>query len=311
MSSDRFNRQFILLDFRDLDNPDYLAFVRSPEFSTYLLMRRYIWRSRQTHHMGLDVHYARGLLTCSLDRERMAEQLGGVSIRTISNDLAQLERRGVIQVQHTGRQNIYVLGRWGEDDGAYYETWHVDRLHVREEENFPSEAQNEAVPARQEENFPSDEKSQISPARQAESFPSDTRKSFLSEVNVPASMNREGNREQNRDRFEDSKSPFTMIEEDRRVISDYLADFAREFKDDAPLASSITRAMNLYLPSGLTLNEFIGVLMSARVTTQRRSSTISKPSSRPGAIAAKNKMPYFFEVVRSLIGESDLRDISR
>ena len=42
MSSERFNRQFVLLDFKDLDNPDFLAFVRSPEFSTYLLMRRYI-----------------------------------------------------------------------------------------------------------------------------------------------------------------------------------------------------------------------------------------------------------------------------
>src|SRR5215203_1770311 len=156
MSTDRFNRQFILIDFRDLENPDYLAFVRSPEFSTYLLMRRHIWRSRQPHHMGLEALYSQGFLACSLDRERMAEQLGGVSIRTISNDLSQLERRRVIAVQHTGRQNIYVLGRWGDDDGAYFETWFVDRLHLREEENFPSDAQSEVMLIREEENFPSD-----------------------------------------------------------------------------------------------------------------------------------------------------------
>jgi len=92
MSNERFNRQFILLDFKDLDNPEYLAFVRSPEFSTYLLMRRYVWRSTHPHHMGLETLYQQGFLTCSLDREKMAEQLGGVSIRTVTNDLTALER---------------------------------------------------------------------------------------------------------------------------------------------------------------------------------------------------------------------------
>src|SRR5215204_3248207 len=128
MSTDRFNRQFILIDFRDLEIPDYLAFVRSPEFSTYLLMRRHIWRSRQPHHMGLEALYSQGFLACSLDRERMAEQLGGVSTRTVSNDLVALERRGVIRVRATGRQNIYVLGWWGEEEGVYYEAFYADRL---------------------------------------------------------------------------------------------------------------------------------------------------------------------------------------
>src|SRR5215217_3960603 len=58
MGSENFNRQFILLDFRDLDNPEFLGFVRAPEFSTYLLMRRHIWRSPQPHYMGLHELYA-------------------------------------------------------------------------------------------------------------------------------------------------------------------------------------------------------------------------------------------------------------
>ncbi len=114
MGTENFNRQFVLLDFRDMDNPEFLAFVRSPEFSTDLLMRRHIWRSLHPHHMGLHELYERDrLLTCSLDRERMAEQLGGVSTRTVSSDLVALERRGLIRVRTTGRQNIYVLGWWG------------------------------------------------------------------------------------------------------------------------------------------------------------------------------------------------------
>ncbi len=35
MSADCFNRQFILIDFRDLENLAYFAFVRSPGCSTY------------------------------------------------------------------------------------------------------------------------------------------------------------------------------------------------------------------------------------------------------------------------------------
>src|SRR5215211_5947305 len=227
MSTDRFNRQFILIDFRDLENPDYLAFVRSPEFSTYLLMRRHIWRSRQPHHMGLEALYAHGFLACSLDRERMAEQLGGVSTRTVSNDLTQLERRQVISVQHTGRQNIYVLGRWGEDDGAYYETWFIDRLHVRDEENFTSDEKLAELPLRGEENFTSE-----------------VRQTFSSDAQLPAAKNREARKERNREDLEDSNVPLLQILEDRRMIASYVDDFARELRDEAPRPSSVARAMN-------------------------------------------------------------------
>lgn len=38
MGTTRFNRQFILIDFEDLDNPAFMEFVRSPEYSTYHLL---------------------------------------------------------------------------------------------------------------------------------------------------------------------------------------------------------------------------------------------------------------------------------
>jgi hypothetical protein len=291
MSSDRFNRQFILIDFRDLENPDYLSFVRSPEFSTYLLMRRHIWRSRQAHYMALESLYAKGHLACSLDREKIAEQLGGVSIRTVSNDLSQLEQRAVISVQHTGRQNIYLLGRWGEEEGAYYETWFIDRLHVREEENFLSDGNLVARESWEEENFLSDGK-----------------KVGSSEGKVLAPINRERNKEEKREDVEDSNSSLSQIIEDRRTIASYVDDFAREFADEAPRPSSTARAMNLYFSSGLSLDEFIAVLMSARQTTQRRTPAITKTSSKGGAISTKNKMPYFFSVVSSILGVSDQDD---
>jgi hypothetical protein len=137
MGSENFNRQFILLDFTDLDNPDFLSFTRSPEFSTYLIMRRHIWRSRDPHYMGLHEYFAKGYLACSLDREKIAEWLN-LSLVSVSNDITALTRRTVIESLRTGRQNIFVLGRWVEDEGAYFEHFHLDRLYVRSKENLIS-----------------------------------------------------------------------------------------------------------------------------------------------------------------------------
>ena len=101
MGSENFNRQFILLDFADLDNPDFLSFTRAPEFSTYPVMRRHVWRSAEPHYMGLHDYYARGYLACSLERERIA-QLLGISLVSISSDIQALQRRTVIESLRTG-----------------------------------------------------------------------------------------------------------------------------------------------------------------------------------------------------------------
>ena len=299
MSTERFNKQFILLDFRELDNPEYLAFVRAPEFSTYLLMRRNVWRSAQAHHMGLEELYRSGLLTCSLEREKMAEQLGGVSIRTVSNDLGALEKRGVIAVQATGRQNIYVLGRWGQDEGVYYEAFYVDRLHNRQEENFPADRQPSETVVRREKTFPSD---------RTENFPA--------ERQLPAAINRERKREAKREIFESSKTrQLVEVIETRSVLSSYVQDLAREFRDEAPLASSVTRAVNLYTSSGLELDDFIAMMMGARRTTQERTTSIKKAAVKGGPLAGKNKMPYFFEVLADLLdsdrGTEDMSGLER
>ncbi len=153
MGTANFNRQFILIDFEDLESPEFLEFVRSPEYSTYLIMRRNVWRSRQPHYMGLHEFYDQGLLACSIGQAEVAGRLG-VTTRTIKADVSSLERRGVIRARHTGRQSVYVLGRWVEDEGAYHEHFYVDRLHRRGEGSFPSEGKDERLPNGGEENFP-------------------------------------------------------------------------------------------------------------------------------------------------------------
>jgi len=77
------------------------------------------------------------------------------------------------------------------------------------------------------------------------------------------------------------------------------------------LASSVSRALNLYLQSELTLDEFVDALVSARLTTQRQTSAIRKTSARPGSISAKAKMPYFFGCLTTIVRSAGDNDISQ
>jgi hypothetical protein len=83
----------------------------------------------------------------------------------------------------------------------------------------------------------------------------------------------------------------------REQIRAYVADLARELGDDVPLASSLSRAHNLFRRSGLELEAFLVLLQEARRVTQQRTARIRKQRVTGGAPTAKNKMPYFFAVL--------------
>ena len=88
-------QQFIRIPFGELDSPEFMQLVRSPEYSTYLTLRRHIWRSHESHNCGIEQWYARGYLCCALSRARIAACLGGqISIRSVCSDIARLIRRG-------------------------------------------------------------------------------------------------------------------------------------------------------------------------------------------------------------------------
>lgn len=120
-----FNRQFILIDFRLLEDGKFLKFIGSSEFATYLVLRRNIWRSAEPHFMGLHDLYLRDqLLTCSLEREKISK-ITNVDPDNISRHLTSLVRKGVMRRIRTGRQNIYVLGEWVDvhGNGSYRLEW--------------------------------------------------------------------------------------------------------------------------------------------------------------------------------------------
>ena len=109
------NRQFILLDFELIDDPQFLEFVSSAEFGTYLILRRFIWRGGENKPHFLNLHnlYENDkLLVSSISNEKIASLLHLNDLTRVSKQLTKLERYGVIKRIRTGRQNIYILGEW-------------------------------------------------------------------------------------------------------------------------------------------------------------------------------------------------------
>ncbi|MDP9473617.1 MAG: replication protein [Chloroflexota bacterium] len=104
--------------------------------------------------------------------------------------------------------------------------------------------------------------------------------------------------------FEISKDHAPKIDPARAEIVDYLADFAREFGDQAPLTSSVTRTLKLFRESGLALPTFIDVLYAARATTKERSAGIKAAPVGNGPWPVKPKMAYFFAVLEDLVGRT-------
>lgn len=102
-----------------------------------------------------------------------------------------------------------------------------------------------------------------------------------------------------------SQAPRKQVySEDRQIIGSFIQDYARELNDKAPLSSSISRAVNLYRRSGLSLDEFVNHLNTARAITQERSASIKAidqaDKNRP--FTPKKKMPYFFACLEDQLG---------
>jgi hypothetical protein len=231
--------------------------------------------------MGLHDYYAKGYLTCSLERERIAEQIN-LSLVSVSNDIAALQRRRVIKSLRTGRQNIFVLGRWVEEEGSYFEHFYLDRLYTRSKESLISD---------------------LPDTRSKESLISDDKPSQVSEVKRSLSNNRERNKEQNREKPIEVSMIREARNQERNVILDYVEDLAREFNDEASLTASTSRMVKLYHRSGLDLERFIEVTLAARAATKERSSSIRKQVGNANmSFSRKNRMPYFFTVLEDMLG---------
>ncbi len=95
-------------------------------------------------------------------------------------------------------------------------------------------------------------------------------------------------------------------EEAYQVIQAYIADFARELNDKAPLKASTMRAYNLYKRSGLEHSAFVAQLYAARAIVKERTASIrSRGEDTAAGFPTKNKAAYFFAVLEDLLGLRD------
>ncbi len=84
------------------------------------------------------------------------------------------------------------------------------------------------------------------------------------------------------------KRPYT---EERQVLVDVLSDIAREFRDEAELTPSVSRAYNLMQDAKIQdIGVFTSKIYEARSITKERYGTI------------KRRMPYFFSVLSDVCG---------
>jgi hypothetical protein len=104
--------------------------------------------------------------------------------------------------------------------------------------------------------------------------------------------------------LESSKGPVSLEKYDqaRLAILPYAEDLARELGDQAPLTSTTTRLTNMFRDSGLDLDRFLDLLITARAITQERTGSIRTP--RPDGPGPKPKMAYWFTVLEDLIGQA-------
>ena len=85
------------------------------------------------------------------------------------------------------------------------------------------------------------------------------------------------------------------------MLASVIREVSLELHDDEQhIKSNITRAANLWQQTGMSEQDFVyHVLYPARSTTKQQAN-IRKPAAQGGGL--KNKMPYFFGVVRDLAG---------
>lgn len=90
--------------------------------------------------------------------------------------------------------------------------------------------------------------------------------------------------------------------EARERLRAFLTDFAIELGDEAPLASTITRTLNIFTTADVPPEQWGDYLYQARGLTQEHTAQIRKLATGESPVRRKNKMPYFFATLEQLVG---------
>ena len=89
--------------------------------------------------------------------------------------------------------------------------------------------------------------------------------------------------------------PTENYDEARDVLLPYVEDIAREFRDTAPVNSTLTRVVRIQRESGLDDDAFIDRLMQARQITKERTGSI-----RSGEPGKRQQVAYWLATLEDL-----------
>jgi len=130
-------------------------------------------------------------------------------------------------------------------------------------------------------------------ARSANIAPSEAKETTPPEVQNLHAKNMKGNNTQEKK----TASKF------RRAITPYIEDVAREFGDEAPLSSTLTRVVRILQDAGVSeLDEAADFVQEACQITKERTHAIQKRTANGSSVfQIKNKVPYFLSVLDDLV----------
>ena len=85
------------------------------------------------------------------------------------------------------------------------------------------------------------------------------------------------------------------------AIEAYVEQFSDELHDEEHVPSNIGQAARLWKTSGTSEDHFLQLMHEARTITKKRGN-IQKRAAAGGEYGLRNRMPYFFSVLRDLLG---------
>jgi hypothetical protein len=97
-----------------------------------------------------------------------------------------------------------------------------------------------------------------------------------------------------------NKENVDKYDEARLDVLAYVEGYAREFRDQAPLAASVTRVTKLYKAAGVDLETFVMRMEQARAITKERTGQV-----KTGEGGKKQLMGYWFAVLEDLLGQRE------
>ena len=99
------------------------------------------------------------------------------------------------------------------------------------------------------------------------------------------------------------------MRESPKVLAEFslIAQFSGELHDEDSERPNISQAAKLWKASGLSEDAFCQRLFEARTITKRYD-VEKRAEGEAGKFGARNKMPYYFVVLRDLLGMKDDRE---